>query len=76
MYGRDIISLEAVKFALNSMELRNKLNRKGSYDQVDGLFAIGRQKIPLILYVDRVRGIKVTVKENQEVDCSQSQRRK
>jgi hypothetical protein len=42
LYGRDTISLANVKSALNSMELRTKLNSKGSENQAEGLFVKGR----------------------------------
>jgi hypothetical protein len=32
LYGRDIISLANIKFALNFIELRIRLNDKGSYN--------------------------------------------
>jgi hypothetical protein len=35
-YGRDTISLTNVKFALNSIKLRIRLNEKGSDNQVEG----------------------------------------
>jgi hypothetical protein len=38
LYGRDTISLADVKSALNSIELRTKLNSKGSDNQLEGLF--------------------------------------
>ena len=41
LYGRDTISLVDVKSALNSMELRTKLNSKGSDNQSEGLFVKG-----------------------------------
>jgi hypothetical protein len=44
LYGRDTISLVDVKSALNSMELRTKLNSKGSNNQAEGLFVEGRSK--------------------------------
>jgi hypothetical protein len=44
LYGRHTISLADVKSALNSMELRTRLNRKGSDNQVEGLFVKGRSK--------------------------------
>jgi hypothetical protein len=42
LYGRDTISLIDVKSALNSMELRTRLNGKGSDNQAEGLFVKGR----------------------------------
>jgi hypothetical protein len=42
LYGRDTISLADVKSALNSLELRTKLNSKGSDNQSEGLFVKGR----------------------------------
>jgi hypothetical protein len=42
LYGRDTISLADVKSALNSMELRTRLNGKGSENQAEGLFVSGR----------------------------------
>jgi hypothetical protein len=44
LYGRDTISLADVKSALNSMELRTKLNSKGSDNQSEGLFVKGRSE--------------------------------
>ena len=44
LYGRDTISLVDVKSALNSMELRTRLNGKGSDNQAEGLFVRGRSK--------------------------------
>ena len=44
LYGRDTISLVDVKSALNSMELRTKLNSKGSDNQAEGLFVKGHSK--------------------------------
>jgi hypothetical protein len=41
LYGRDTISLADVKSALNFMELRTKLNSKGSDNQAEGLFVNG-----------------------------------
>jgi hypothetical protein len=41
LYGRDTISLTDVKSALNSMELRTRLNGKGSNNQAKGLFVKG-----------------------------------
>jgi hypothetical protein len=38
LYSRNTISLADVKSALNSTELRTKLNSKGSDNQADGLF--------------------------------------
>jgi hypothetical protein len=38
LYSRDIISLADIKFALNFIELRIRLNDKGSYNQVERLF--------------------------------------
>jgi hypothetical protein len=43
LYSRDTISLIDVKSALNSMELRTRLNGKGSDNQVDGLFVGGQE---------------------------------
>jgi hypothetical protein len=42
LYGRYTISLVDVKSALNSIELRTRLNGKGSENQVEGLFVSGR----------------------------------
>jgi hypothetical protein len=42
LYGRDTISLADVKSDLNSMELRTRLNEKGSDNQAEGLFVKGR----------------------------------
>jgi hypothetical protein len=42
LYGRDTISLADVKSTLNSMELRTRLNGKGSDNQAEGLFVKGR----------------------------------
>jgi hypothetical protein len=44
LYGRDTISLADVKSALNSMELRTRLNGKGSDNQAEGLFVKGRSE--------------------------------
>ena len=44
LYGKDTISLVDVKFALNSMELRTRLNSKGSDNQAEGLFVKGRSE--------------------------------
>ena len=44
LYSRDTISLTDVKSALNSMELRTKLNSKGSDNQVEGLFVTGHSE--------------------------------
>lgn len=44
LYGRDSISLAYVKSALNSKELRTRLNGKGSDDQAEGLFVKGRSE--------------------------------
>ena len=38
LYSKDTLSLIDVKFALNSMELRTKLNLKGTDNQANGLF--------------------------------------
>jgi hypothetical protein len=44
LYGRDTISIADFKSTLNSMELRTRLNVKGSDNQVDDLFVKGRLK--------------------------------
>ncbi|GLT72015.1 hypothetical protein SLA2020_439880 [Shorea laevis] len=44
LYGRDTISLVDVKSSLNSMELRTRLNGKGSDNQAEGLFVKGRSE--------------------------------
>jgi hypothetical protein len=44
-YERDTISLADVKSALNSMELRTRLNGKGSEHQAVGLFVRGCSEI-------------------------------
>jgi hypothetical protein len=44
LYDRDTISLADVKSALNSMELRTRLNGKSSDNQDEGLFVKGRSK--------------------------------
>jgi hypothetical protein len=44
LYGRDTISLADVKSALNSMELRTRLNGKGSDNLAKGLFVKGRSE--------------------------------
>lgn len=44
LYGRDTISLADVKSALNSMELRTRLNEKGSDNQAGGLFVKDRSE--------------------------------
>jgi hypothetical protein len=44
LYGRDTISLADVKSALNSMELRTRLNGKGSDNQAKGLFVKDRSE--------------------------------
>jgi hypothetical protein len=41
LYGRDTISLADVKSALNSMELRTRLNGKGSDNQAERLLVNG-----------------------------------
>jgi hypothetical protein len=41
LYGRDTISLADVKSALNSMELRTRLNVTGSNNQAKSLFVKG-----------------------------------
>jgi hypothetical protein len=43
LYSRNTISLIDVKSALNSIELRTRLNGKGSDNQADGLFVGGRE---------------------------------
>ena len=42
LYGRDTLSLEDVKSALHSKELRQKVSVVRSKDQADGLFVCGR----------------------------------
>ena len=42
LYGRDTFSLEDVKSALHSKELRQKVSVVESEDQVEGLFVCGR----------------------------------
>ena len=42
LYGRDTLSLEDVKLALHSKELRQKVSVVGSEDQAEGLFVCGR----------------------------------
>jgi hypothetical protein len=74
LYGRDTISLADVKSALNSIELRTKLNSKGSDNQSEGLFVKGRSENSSNFKVDPVRGIWVKV--NQEANHSPSPRRK
>jgi hypothetical protein len=44
LYCRDTISLADVKSAFNFMELRTKLNSKGSDNQAEGLFVKGRSE--------------------------------
>jgi hypothetical protein len=44
LYSRDTISLADVKSAVNSMELRTRLNSKGSDNQAEGLFVKGRSE--------------------------------
>ena len=44
LYGRDTISLIDVKSALNSMELRTRLNGKSIDNQAEGLFVKGRSE--------------------------------
>jgi hypothetical protein len=44
LYSRDTIPLADVKSALNFMELRTRLNSKGSDNQEEGLFVKGRSK--------------------------------
>jgi hypothetical protein len=44
LYNRDTISLADVKSALNSMELRTRLNRKGNDHQAEHLFVKGCSK--------------------------------
>jgi hypothetical protein len=44
LYGRDTISLIDVKSALNSMELRTRLNGKGGDNQAEGLFVRGHSE--------------------------------
>jgi hypothetical protein len=41
LYSRDTLSLADVKSASNSMELRARLNCKGSDNQTEGLFVKG-----------------------------------
>jgi hypothetical protein len=41
LYGRDTISLVDIKYALNSMEMRLRLNSKGSDNQAKSLFVKG-----------------------------------
>jgi hypothetical protein len=55
LYGRDTIFLADFKSALNSMELRTKLNGKGSDNQAEGLFVKGRSKSSSNLEVNPVR---------------------
>ena len=43
LYIRDTVSLGEVKFALNSMELRTRLNGKGSDNQANSLFVTGSE---------------------------------
>jgi hypothetical protein len=44
LYGRDTISLADVKSALNSMELRTRLNGKGSDNQAESVLVCSRLK--------------------------------
>jgi hypothetical protein len=52
------------------MEMRTRLNNKGSDNQAGGLFVKGCSEILLILEVDPMR--RIQVKLNQEVDRSPS----
>jgi hypothetical protein len=69
LYGRDTISLADVKSSLNSMELRTRLNGKGSDNQAEGLFVKSRSKISLILEIDSVRETQI-----KEADRSPTRR--
>lgn len=60
LYDRDTISLADVKFALNFIKLRTRLDEKGSDDQVEDLFINGHLENSRILEVDLVTQVKVT----------------
>ena len=53
LYRRDILSLEDVKSALHSKELRKKGSVVGSDDQAEGLFVIkkGPRKISRVIWI-------------------------
>jgi hypothetical protein len=68
LYGRYTISLVDVKSALNSIELRTRLNGKGSENQVEGLFVSGRLE-----NCSNFRGRSREENHIEEANCSLTQ---
>jgi hypothetical protein len=65
LYGRYTISLANINSTLNSMELRTRLNGKGSDDQAKGLFVNGRSKNSSNFKSRSNENDSVKVKQNQ-----------